>query len=295
MDSIFQNAPEVILPKKTKPNISQSLLKDYDDFFDLNKMSCGLYLFKKYYQKLPISQSDVQRLGTYFEYKCTNYVNANSEIPQPDFVYKGTPKQKLATDYERAEQSAQLYKRIIEKYDIKIISTGEYLYHEEMSGILDIRAEWNGIECLIDIKYTGLFDDKFSPFGWATDSLIDRPNLTIQPIHYKYLNGKIKNNPNIPFYFFIFHSKDSDKAKIIHVNVDEIALDRHEMMIDKFRAIRDKHFDKYDQYAADMAISYDRTADLVARPKLTRCLDCPYYSNCDKKVDVPHIEEIQIY
>lgn len=289
------NTEQEFIVKKTKPNISQSLLKDYDDFYDLNKMSCGLYLFKKYYQKLPIPQSDVQRLGTYFEYKCTNYVNKNSPIPLPDKVYVGTAKEKLAADYERAEQSAKLYHRIIEKYGIKILSVGEYMYIDEMSGILDIRAEWDGVECLIDIKYTGLFDDKFSPYGWATDSLIDRPNLTIQPIHYKYMNGKINNNPDIPFYFFIFHAKDSDKAKIIHINVDEIAIERHEMMIEKFRGIRDKHYEKYDQYASDMQISYDRTADLVARPKLTRCLDCPYHSGCDKKIDVPQIEEVQIF
>jgi len=281
------------IPKK--PNISQSFLKDYDDFYDLNKMACGLYIFKKYYQKLPIPQSDVQKLGTYFEYVCTGYHHQDSLPPEPEKVYKGTAKEKLAADYERAEASAMLYKKIIEKYNIKIISYGEYLYHNELSGILDIRAEWEGKEVLIDIKYTGLFDDKFSPYGWATESLIDRPNLTIQPVHYKYLNGLIKGNRDIPFYFFVFHAKDSEKAKIIHINVDDSAIERHALMIDKVKSTRDVHYAKYEQYATDMAINYGRTADLVARPKLSRCIDCPFYQSCDKRAEVPLIEEVQIF
>jgi hypothetical protein len=278
-----------------KPNVSQSLLKDYDEFYDLNKLSCGLYLFKKYYQKIPIPQSDVQRLGTYFEYRCTGVVPNGGDIPEPDKVYKGTAKEKLSADYERAEASAALYRKVIERYGIKVLSVGEYLYHDEMSGVLDIRADWGGMECIIDIKYTGLFDDKFSPYGWATDSLIDRPNITIQAVHYKYLINRIEGKPNIPFYFFVFSSKDSDKAKIIHVNVDESALERHEMMIERMRQTRDKHFEKFDQYVSNMEVNYERTADLVARPKLSRCLDCPYFEGCEKKIDVPLVEEIQIF
>jgi len=67
------------------------------------------------------------------------------------------------------------------------------------------------------------------------------------------------------------------------------------MMIEKIRATRDRHYEKYEQYANNMEINYERTADLVARPKLTRCIDCPFYDNCDKRIEVPLIEEIQIF
>ena len=88
-----------------KPNLSQSLLKELVDYYDQNVNGCGLVILKKYFEGKSTPQSAVQKLGTYFEYKATEYVRAGDAIPEPEMVYKGTAKEKLAADYEKANQS----------------------------------------------------------------------------------------------------------------------------------------------------------------------------------------------
>lgn len=262
-----------------KPNLSQSLLKDYVEYYDHEKRGCGLYLYKKNFQKQKIPQSDAAKLGVYFEYLCTGYLRNGEEAPMAEMVYKGTPKEKMAADYERANQSVALYKEMIQKHNIEILSVGEYLFHEGSSGILDLRAKINGQECIIDIKYTSLFDDKFNDYGWHTESLVYKSSLLLQPIHYKYLIDKMEGKDDIPFYFFVFSAKDPKKAKIIKVNIQEEHLAIHEdMYVNKMKRYIDFHFEHPEK--------------LEARPNYSRCLECPFYDSCDKRAEVPLIEEI---
>ena len=169
-----------------KPNLSQSLLKDYLDYYDENVKSCGLAIRKRHFEKIPIPQSEVQKLGTYFEYMATGYCHDQNNPPQPKISYKGTAREALAVDYDRANKSAELYKEIIKKHGIEVIKYGEYMNHDSSSGISDIRAKWNGEECIIDLKYTALFDDKFNDYGWHTESLVYKSKLLLQPIPVSY-------------------------------------------------------------------------------------------------------------
>ena len=262
-----------------KPNLSQSLLKAYLEYYDDIERGCGLALHKQYFQKLPTPQSDTQKLGIYFEYLCTGYLREGDPIPEPEMVYKGTPKEKMAADYERATKSAELFKKMINEHNIKIIKYGEYMFHNGVSGISDIRADWNGEECIIDIKYTSLFDDKFNEYGWHTESLVYKSKLLLQPTHYKYLMREIKGVENIPFYFFIFSAKDPEKAKIIKVNIQEEHINLHgSITIPKMLKYVDYH-SKHPEA-------------LEARPSYLRCKECSFVDNCDKKTIIPLIEEI---
>jgi hypothetical protein len=262
-----------------KPNLSQSLLKAYLDYYDDNVKGCGLALHKQYFEKLPTPQSDTQKLGTYFEYMATGYCHDKDNPPQPEMVYKGTAKEKMAADYERATQSAALYQSIIKTHNIEIISYGEYMNYDGASGISDIRAKWNGEECIIDLKYTALFDDKFNEYGWHTESLVYKSKLLLQPIHYKYLIKKLHGIENIPFYFFIFSSKDAEKVKIIKTTIQEEHITLHEdVTVSKMKSYINYHFKNPEA--------------LEARPTYLRCKECAFNEGCDKKTTVPLIEEI---
>jgi len=262
-----------------KPNLSQSLLKAYLDYYDDNVKGCGLALHKQYFQKLPTPQSDTQKLGVYFEYLCTGYMREGDPIPEPELVYKGTAKEKMAAEYERATKSAELFKKMIEEHNIKIIKYGEYMFHNGVSGISDIRAEWNGQECIIDIKYTSLFDDKFNDYGWHTESLVYKSKLLLQPTHYKYLMREISGVENMPFYFFIFSSKDPNKVKIIKTNIQEEHIRLHEeITIQKMKKYINYHF--------------QNPSALEARPNYLRCKECAFYDECDKRAEIPLIDEI---
>jgi len=262
-----------------KPRLSQSLLKEYLDFYDPDIKSCGLKIRKHFFEKIKTEPSPVMKLGTFFEYKATGYYNEKDGIPQPEMVYKGTSKEKMAADYERAVQSAELYKKMIEVHNIKIVQYGEYMLHDGCSGISDILAEWNGELCIIDLKYTSLFDDKFNDFGWHTESLVYKPKLMLQPIHYKYLCRHIKNIDDIPFYFWIFSAKDPEKVKIIKTEIQEEHINLHEQItIEKMKKYVDFHYNNLDS--------------LEARPNYLRCKDCVFYENCDKRAEVPLIDII---
>lgn len=262
-----------------KPNLSQSLLKDYLDYYDENVKSCGLAIRKRHFEKIPTPQSEVQKLGTYFEYMATGYCHDPNNPPQAKISYKGTSREAMAADYERATKSAELYKEIIKKHGIEVIKYGEYMNYDGASGISDIRAKWNGEECIIDLKYTALFDDKFNDYGWHTESLVYKSKLLLQPIHYKYLIKKISGIENIPFYFFIFSSKDSEKVKIIKTTIQEEHVNLHEeITVEKMKRYINYH--------------YNNPESLEARPNYIRCKDCPFHDDCDKRTDVPLIEEI---
>lgn len=262
-----------------KPNLSQSLLKAYLDYYDENVKGCGIELWKRHFERISTTPSDVQRLGIYFEYMATGYCPEGVEPPQPDMVYKGTAKEKMAADYEKATLSAAKFREIIAEHKINILSFGEKLHYEGASGILDIYAEWEGEECIIDLKYTALFDDKFNEYGWHTESLPYKSKQLLQPIHYKYLARKIKNIENIPFYFFIFSSKDPEKVKIIRVNIQEEHINLHEeITIEKMKRYIDYH--------------YNNPKSLEARPTYLRCKECAYAEGCEYKTSVPLIEDI---
>ena len=262
-----------------KPNLSQSLLKAYLDYYSDDVKGCGVALHKQYFEKKKVPQSDTQRLGVYFEYLCTGYLREGEPVPEPDIVYKGTPKEKMAVDYERATKSAELFRHMVKEHGIEILSFGEYMIHDQVSGISDMRARFNGEECIIDIKYTGLFDDKFSDYGWHTESLVYKSKLLLQPIHYKYLARKMFGVDNMPFYFFIFSSKDPEKAKIIKTNIQDEHVDLHgSITIPKMK--------KYVEHHAKNPGALD------ARPNYLRCKECPFAEECEHKTTVPLVEEV---
>ena len=270
---------ELAVKQLSMPNLSQSLLKAYVDYYDENVKGCGLKIRKQYFEKIPAESGEAAKLGIYFEYLVTNYVREGDAIPQPKMVYKGTPKEKLAVDYERAQESSIMAKQILKKHGIEILQVGEYMKHDGCSGISDIRAKWNGEECIIDLKYTALIDDKFSEYGWHTESLVYKPKQLLQPIHYKYLVKHIHGIEDVPFYFFIFSSKDPKKAKIIKTNIQPEHVQLHE----------DVYIPKIKSY---IEFHYKNPEKLEARPQYIRCLECPYYDSCDKKAEVPLIEKI---
>lgn len=260
----------------TKPNVSQSLIKVITDYYHEDTYECGLKIRKQYFEKIPTPQSDAQKLGIYFEYLCTGYLPKGVDVPQPEMVYKGTAREKMSADYERATESANLFKKIIQEYGIEIITQGEYMFDDGVSGITDIRGIFKGKECIIDLKYSSLFDDKFSEFGWHVPSLNLKSKLMLQPIHYKWLAEKVYGIENMPFYFFVFSAKDSSKVKIIEANIDEAHIMIHDDTVEKMRRYIQFHF--------------DNPNTLKARPKYIRCMECPYTDSCSEKVTLPDIE-----
>lgn len=258
------------------PKISQSLMKSYVDY--LNEKECGLYFKARYIDKDPDSDkepTDAMKVGIYFEYLCTGALPKNGQIPEPEKVYKGKPNEKLSAPYERATESAEVFKRIMDKYGIEIKQVGYYLEDKKLNinGVIDIYAEWDGQPVFIDLKYSGLIDDKWSEMGWDLDSLHMKDSLMIQGVHYKLLAERCLNIPDIPFFYFVFSSSDPTNVKIIKQEVDESKKQSHVVAINN--VCGKLQSETYKPY-----------------PTLQRCSSCPLAHKCPSKVDVPLISEI---
>lgn len=259
--------------------ISQSLMKSYVDY--LNEKECGLLFKANYIEKDPEAQkppSDAMAVGIYFEYLCTGALPRTGITPEPEMVYKGTAREKMSAPYERAIKSAEIFKGIIEHYGIDIKEVGMSLDCPKhgINGIVDIYAEWNGEPCFIDLKYSGLIDDKWNEMGWDLESLHLKDSLMIQGVHYKILAKECMDIENIPFYYFVFSSQDPNNVKIIRQEVDESKIQSHVVAI----------------YNVKSKIENDIRNGFTAYPSLVRCNSCPISHKCSSKVDYPLVEEV---
>ena len=259
------------------PKISQSLMKSYVDY--LNQKECGLFFKARYIDKDPDAvtpPSDAMLLGIYFEYLCTGALPKSGIVPEPEMSYKGTAREKMSMPYERVVKSSINFNKIIEHYGIVIKEKGLYLEHGETNGIIDIYAEWNGSPVFIDLKYSGLINDKWNESGWDLESLHMKDSLMIQGVHYKLLAEKCLGIVDIPFYYFVFSSQDPDDIKIIKQEVDESKTQAHVVAINNVMT----------------KIQNDIKTGFKPLPSLKKCKVCGLAYKCPSKIDVPLIEEI---
>ena len=240
--------------------------------------TCGLQLKAKYIDGIKFPSSDAMELGNFFEYMATGSLPRDGHTPEAKIVYKGTAKESFSADYQRAIESAELFKKTVKHYGIEIIDTGRVVTQDGMTGIMDIVANWNDRLCIIDTKYSGLIDDKWSDFGWNLDMLPEKHNLMLQPVQYKLLLSKELDCDieDVDFYFFVFSSKEVNNVKLIKVNVDELTIANHLSTIEYVKTELKKPIEKL----------------FKAKPELKRCFECPIKDNCKFKVEVPHIDEI---
>jgi hypothetical protein len=257
--------------------ISQSLIKDFKRYvisaYDENTFKkpdgnhCGLLFKAKYIDKnVQTEPSAAMKEGIYFEYLATGALPRTGETPKPEITARGG----LTVPYERVSKAAEFFKKIIEHYNIKIISTGDVIETDSLTGIIDIWAEWDGKPCIIDLKYSGLIDDKWSDMGWNTDTLPNKDYLMVQGVHYTMIVKESKDL-EVPFYYWIFNSKDPTDMKIIKQNIDPDQYEQHRKDIEK----------------TILGIEAELKRGFKALPDYRNCKDCPLFENCTERQEYP--------
>lgn len=244
--------------------ISQSLIKAYNDY--LNGKICGLLFEKQYILKeIESEPTDSMRLGHYFEFKATGALPRNGIEPIPERTQKG----ELTAAYKVAEKQAANFKKYCKALGIEIISYGKRIEKDNSEGLIDIEASIKGERVIIDLKFSGLMDDKWNELGWNLEALPYKEKIMIQAVHYSYLT-------EIPFYFWVFSSKNEDENKLIKVNIDPDVLKVHPSKIEDIRGL----------------LEIDLDLGFKAYPELLRCKYCPLFSSCRSKTEIPTIEEV---
>lgn len=253
------------------------------------KELCGLIFQNKWILHQYGKGSHSNNLGHYFEYLCTGALaKGESEAPQPDRTKKG----ELTADYQVAQKQAIYFKEVAQKYGITLLSAGEkVIADEQWVGTLDIKAKWDSVfdgenimldennpdnTVIIDLKYSGLLEDKYSPFGWHLDSLPRKEGTMLQAKHYKFLFWK-EYGYNPPFFFFVFDSKNVGVCKIIYVDITIDDLIEHENFLNKAKTYLEKQLD----------------VGFKPLPEYSMCKSCSYNQWCSFKKDVPQIKIVK--
>ena len=252
--------------------ISQSLMKSLYAYSQGNK--CGTQIYAQYFDSVKFPSSPAMDLGNYLEYICTGSLARDGSTPVAETTKKGEPTSK----YKIVNEQKNNYDRIVKQYGFKILSIDHHFKSDKYSGIADLVAEKDGQKCIIDVKSTGLIEDKWSDFGWHNDFVYKNDNLMIQAKHYKMLALEEWDIYNIPFYFFVFSTTNTTDCKVFKIDCSDETLEQHR--INSLGAI-------------DML---ERTLEegFKSIPNLKDCKACPLAESCDDFIDVPKIQEISI-
>jgi len=268
--------------------INQSLIKDLAKYKDGEL--CGLIFENKWILKQYGAGTKSNLLGHFFEYLCTGALAKGEDEPPKPLKNKNG---ELSSDFKTAKIQAEYFHELISKFNIELLTAGEKVIADDLwVGTLDIRARWESLfamgnqfyldpenkdkNVIIDLKYSGLLDDKWSEFGWETNILPTKKNTMLQAKHYKFLFWK-KYGYNPPFFFFVFDSKDEGRAKLIHVDIETWELEEFEKYLFKVKLYLD----------AQIKIGFKPIPDYEV------CRKCDYKNWCSFKENFPKIINIK--
>jgi len=256
--------------------ISQSLMKSFATYKQGNE--CGLVVKAKYIEGKQSPSTDAMRLGQYFEYVATGGLPAYGDgtPPEPDMVYKGKPNEKLSAPYQRAYDSAQYFKAMTSALGIEILEVGKRIENDLMTGTTDLWVKWNDRICIIDLKYSGLVDNKWDDMGWHEDFLEQKDKLLAQAVHYKKI-AEEEIGEDVPFYFFVFSSSDPNDVRIFEIIVDPSKTEQHMIAVKNTKALLKREIEN-DSW--------------VAIPSLSRCSKCYLADECEFRALLPDIKQI---
>lgn len=276
--------------KSNKVNISQSLIKSLYEY--LEGKECGLVFKAKYFDGVSFPSSDVQRLGQWFEYISTGALARGGIVPVPDETAKG----ELTAPYKRMKIQKEHLLNSLNHYGFKIKHFGYKIVIKGLEGTIDLVCEATkdieiinpesglvevtinkGQTVFIDIKSSGLLEDRYNELGWDTETLNQKDKIMIQPVHYKHL-GRLKFKQDIPFFFFIHSNTNEVDRKILHTTIQEDKMEEHIQVLGKVKTLVKK---------------LSKKAELDPRPDVKRCSKCPLSEGCKHKITVPKI--INIY
>lgn len=200
--------------------VTQSMIKDM--IRHKRGELCGYVYHAKYItKKLPDRPSEAMSLGHYFEFMATGNLPRSGKPPEPQ-TYKSDPK-KLLAKWQTALSQAKRFKEHCKEMDLEIIDVGGSDRNGVIVGNWDFKAKYRGEECVVDMKFSGLLENKWDDLGWYPESLPYRELHAIQANHYHIATG-------LPFYFWVFDSGSTFKSRLFKVEFTPKKLEQHEIL-----------------------------------------------------------------
>ena len=263
-----------------KPRISPSLIKDYWKY--RNKQMCGLLFEAKWVDRIipttPYEElSDLILYGYRFEFQVTGAIpNRHDEEPPMLTTASGKPSAKQA----HLDAQAERCKRALEYYNFAIPGETSFLMEYDPGGTYtmkcyqDIKTIRKGEQCFIDLKSTGMLDNKWEDTGWGMEKLQYKTQLMIQPAFAILSAREVLHIEHIPYYFYVASNTNPDDARFIQIRFDERTLL--------------EYFDMIEDVGTSVFVEQD--LGFTPIPDYKRCKDCPLREKCEHRIDVPHID-----
>lgn len=252
--------------------ISQSLMKSL--FAYMNGEKCGKLIEEHYINGVPFPSSEFMELGNYFEYICTGSPARDGHIPEAQTTKKGEPTSK----YKIMDLQKENFDRVMKKYGFKLKSIDYTFETEDSTGIADIIAEKDGETVIIDVKTSGLINDKWKDTGWHEEAIERNEKLLVQAKHYKVMAEDMWGIENVPFYFFVFSNTNAIDHKVFLINCSPDTLEIHRENVQGAKKLLEKYLEE----------------GFKTIPNYKECADCPLKESCQDFTDVPKIYEVQI-
>ena len=256
-------------PKKPI-KVSQSLMKSIDKYAD--KEECGLVFEAKFIHNVRTPETEPMALGNWFEFIATGQLPRTGETPEAKRLKSG----KLATNYIRMEKQADNYKEMIEAEGFEVISTGHtFKKNKYATGICDVLARKDGRTCVIDLKSSGMLNNKWEENGWHIDFLHEKHNLLIQAVHYTYLAQEEFGEP-VDFYFAVYSTKNDKDSALIKIEISE------ERMLEHINKIR----------KTQVYFEQEKKRGFKPHPTFKRCTKCFMREECKLAKKTPETQTI---
>ncbi len=261
---------------KSTLNISKSFLIEFLEYKQGN--ACG-HLLNEMYVKHSIRSEPTKATlgGHYFEQKCIDYTSGDPDEFNEKLKDVGliTSKGEKSAELKRIDQQVQAFIAQMQQIPLEIDSVGDKIQWDDYKAVLDILGTYDGRKAVVDLKLTGMFDNKWEPYGWYLDTLEDKWKLMIQAKLTKWMWIQ-KYDEEIDFYFWVFSKTDKLQQRLIKVDVSE------ESMVLFTRQLLDVKQEIYESF----------TGGFQAMPEYNRCMQCPLKGNCEYEATI--IEPVQI-
>lgn len=163
--------------------ITQSMIKKRLEY---EAGGCGTQISAYFNDLITFEPSEAMKLGIYFEYLVTGALPRSGQVPVPGM----TQKKELTAAYQYASDQAERVKTYIKRMGIKVLAFGQWVDDGELGGTIDMLVESRITgKAVIDLKYSGRVDDKWSEHGW-TFSPVQKAYHKIQATHYGLIDRK---------------------------------------------------------------------------------------------------------
>lgn len=264
--------------QQNKLRISPSSIKAYWEYE--KKDTCGL-LFERMYisRDTSIIPTKPMLYGRRFEYLVAGIVGRDKIVP-PELL---TPAGNYSkTDNQRVEMQAIMARDALKEQGFKILEVSEALIHDfghyDLKNILDITAEKDGVKCIVELKSTGLLNNKWEDTGWSKERLHQKRKLLIQAASNVITAQYVWQQEVIPYYFYVSSSTNDVDAKFYQMVFTDVAIAEYTDLIED----------------AANGIGVENDLGFRAYPDHKRCAECPLKDTCKQFTSVPKIEKVII-